>query len=196
VIRILIVDDHPAVRAGLLAVLRTEPGLVPVASVGTAEEALAASGRWEPDVVLADYQLPGVSGAVLALELKQLDDAPRVVVYSAFAEPSVALAAALSGAEAVVDKNRSIETIFETVRTVVRGKSPLQPLTLPAVREAGHLVDPQDRAIFALAVAGETPENIAAVLQMDKRAVIRRIRALIEAVGPRRQGYPPVEAAG
>jgi DNA-binding NarL/FixJ family response regulator len=196
VIRVLVVDDHPAVRAGLVAVLRGEPGLVPVGTAGTAEDALEAAARWTPDVVLADYQLPDASGAMLALELKQLAEAPRVVIYSAFAGPRLTLAAVLSGAEAVLDKNCSIEAIFETVRAVVRGEALIQPLALHAVRDGGHLVDPQDQAIFGLAVAGEPATGIAAVLRMDEQAVGRRIRAMVERLGPRPAGYPPAKAAG
>ncbi len=194
-IRILIVDDHPAVRAGLLAVLRGEPGLVPVGHAGTTKEALELAARWTPDVVLVDYQLPDGNGAVLALELKQLDEAPRVVIYSAFAEPRLGLAAALSGAEAVLDKNRSIEAIFETVRAVAGGKDLIQPLALPALRDAGWLVDPQEQAIFGLAVAGETAADIARVLRMDEQAVSRTIRTMVEKLGPSRVGYSPVETA-
>jgi DNA-binding NarL/FixJ family response regulator len=196
VIRILVVDDHPAVRAGLVAVLRGEPGLVPVGTAGTAEEGLEAAARWTPDVVLADYQLPDASGAILALELKQLTEVPRVVIYSAFAEPRLTLAAVLSGAEAVLDKNCPIDAIFETVRAVVRGEALIQPLPLDAVRDGGHLVDPQDQAIFGLVVAGEPAADIAAVLRMDEQAVSRRIRAMVERLGPRLPGYSPAKATG
>jgi DNA-binding NarL/FixJ family response regulator len=194
VIRILIVDDHPAVRAGLLAVLRGEPGLIPVGNAGTAKEALELAARWAPDVVLVDYQLPDANGAVLALELKQLDAPPRVVIYSAFAEPRLSLAAALSGAEAVLDKNCSIEAIFETVRAVAGGKCLIQPSALRAVRDAAWFVDPQEQAIFGLAVAGEPATDIARVLRMDEQVVSRRIRTMVEKLGPRLAGYSPVEA--
>ena len=57
-IRVLIVDDHPSVRVGLYALLRSEPGFVPVGASATAEDAVAQVGARAPDVVLADYHLP------------------------------------------------------------------------------------------------------------------------------------------
>jgi DNA-binding NarL/FixJ family response regulator len=195
VTRILIVDDHPAVRAGLLAVLRGEPGLVPVGTADSAEEALEAACHWAPDVVMADYQLPDVNGAMLTWELKQLPEAPRVVIYSAFAEPRLFLAAALSGAEAVLDKNRSVDAIFETIRGVAAGKSYLEPLPLDAVRNGARLMDPQDQSIFGLAIAGEQAEEIAAVLRLDEHTVRRRLSLMIQGLGPGRTGYEPFKAA-
>jgi DNA-binding NarL/FixJ family response regulator len=56
-IRVLVVDDHPAVRAGLVAMLRAEPGLVPVASAADAEAAITAARHTEPDVAVVDYHL-------------------------------------------------------------------------------------------------------------------------------------------
>ena len=193
--RILVVDDHPAVRAGLLAVLRWEPGLVPVGTAGTAEQAIEAARRWKPDLVLADYQLPDGDGALLAWELKQLPEPPHVVIYSAFAEPRLSLAAALSGAEAVLDKNRSVDDIFETIRGVAAGNSYIEPLPLDAVEGAARFTDPQDQSIFGLALAGEQAEQIAAVLRLDERAVRRRLRLMIEWLGPGRTGYGPFQAA-
>jgi DNA-binding NarL/FixJ family response regulator len=184
VIRLLVVDDHPAVRAGLLAVLRSEPGLIPVDSAQTAAEALDAARRWAPDVVLADHQLPDRSGALLAWDLKQLDPAPRVIIYSAFAEPRLSLAAALSRADAVLDKNSSIDVLFETVRMVAAGRSCLQPLPLEAVRESGWLVQPHDQSVFGLAVAGEPPAEIARVLRMDEAIVRRRLHWMIGRLAP------------
>jgi DNA-binding NarL/FixJ family response regulator len=195
VTRILIVDDHPAVRAGLLAVLRGEPGLVPVGTAETAEQALEMTCRRAPDVVLADYQLPDLNGAMLTWELKQLPDAPRVVIYSAFAQPRLSLVAAISGADAVLDKNRSVDDIFETIRGVAAGNSYIEPLPLDAVEGAARFTDPQDQSIFGLALAGEQAEQIAAVLRLDERAVRRRLRLMIEWLGPGRTGYGPFQAA-
>lgn len=195
-IRILVVDDHPAVRAGLLAVLRAEPGLVPVGAAGSAEHALREARRWTPDVVLADYQLPDRNGAMLTWELKQLPQPPSVVIYSAFAEPRLSLVAAISGAEAVLDKNRPVEAIFETVRAVATGNSRVAPLPLDAVRDGARFVDPQDQSIFGLALAGEGAEQIAAVLRIDEPTVRRRLRWMIEWLGPVGGAYGRSEAAG
>src|SRR5918999_948512 len=93
-IRVLVVDDHPAVRAGLVAMLRSEPGLVPVGAVGSAE--LARDGT---DVLLVDYDLPDSDGLTLCWDAKCREDPPAVLVYSAFARPRLTIAATLAGAD-------------------------------------------------------------------------------------------------
>jgi DNA-binding NarL/FixJ family response regulator len=195
VIRVLVVDDHPAVSAGLLGVLRAEPGLVPVGAAGSTEQALDAVRRLTPDVVLADYHLPDRNGAMLTWELKQLSEPPGVVIYSAFAEPRLSLVAAIAGAEGVLDKNRPIEAIFETVRAVATGSARVGPLPLDAVQDGARFVDPQDQSIFGLALAGEQAEQIAAVLRIDEHTVRRRLRQMIDWLGPVRAGYGPSKAA-
>lgn len=190
-IRVLVVDDHPSVRAGLQGLLRSEPGIVPVGATDTADAALAQAAARAVDVVLADYHLPSSNGLMLAWELKQLERAPRVVIYSAFAEPELELAAALSGADAVVDKASPVEAIFSTIRAVASGRTAIGPIP-PRVMQAGaSLIDPQDQSIFGLAVAGEPPEEIAAVLGMDAHIVARRLRSMIEWLRPRPRGANP-----
>ena len=184
-IRVLIVDDHPAVRAGLHGVLRAEPGIVPVGACETAEEALAQVGGRAADVVLAHYQLPGRNGLLLAWELKQLRPGPRVVIYSAFAEPQLHLAAAVTGADAVLDKTSPVEAIFATIRAVAAGRTLIGPIHPHLMRAGASLIDPQDQSIFGLAVSGEPPAEIAAVLAMDEHVVQRRLKSMVEWLRPR-----------
>jgi DNA-binding NarL/FixJ family response regulator len=184
-IRVLIVDDHPSVRAGLHGLLLAEPGIVPVGTSETAETALALVSDRAPDVVLADYHLPDHNGLLLGWELKQRGAVPRVVVYTAFADAQLSLAAALAGVDAVLDKNSPVEAMFETLRAVMAGRTLIGPIP-PRVMQAGvALIDPQDQSIFGLAVAGEPAEEIAAVLGMDTRTVKRRLKSMVEWLRPR-----------
>ena len=184
-IRVLIVDDHPTVRAGLHGLLGAEPGIVPVGTSESAADALAQVGGRAPDIVLADYHLPDRNGLLLGWELKQLQTPPRVVIYSAFAEPQLSLAAAVSGLDAVLDKNSPVEAIFETLRAVAAGRTLIGPIPPHVMRAGASLIDPQDQAIFGLAVSGEPAEEIAAVLGMDDRIVKRRMKSMVEWLRPR-----------
>jgi DNA-binding NarL/FixJ family response regulator len=103
VTRILFVDDHPAVRAGLASVLRGEPGMVVVGAAGRPAEAVTKVTLTSPDVVLVDYQLPDYDGLVLCQQLKSLPEPPAVLVYSAYADGSLAIAAMVAGAEGVLN---------------------------------------------------------------------------------------------
>ena len=128
---------------------------------------------------------------MLGWELKQLERPPRVVIYSAFAEPELELAAALSGVDAVLDKASPVEIIFSTIRAVAAGRTVIGPIP-PRVMQAGaSLIDPRDQSIFGLAVAGEPPDEIAGVLGMDTPTVERRLRSMIEWLRPRPRTEKP-----
>jgi DNA-binding NarL/FixJ family response regulator len=184
-IRVLIVDDHPSVRTGLYGLLRSEPGIVPVGTSATAKDALAQARNRDPDVVLADYHLPDSNGLILGWELKQLARAPRVMIYSAFAEPQLSLAAALSGVDAVLDKGSPVESIFETLRAVAAGRTRIGPLPPHVMRAGASLIDPQDQSILGLAISGEPASEIAAVLGMEEEVVRRRMKSMVEWLRPR-----------
>lgn len=183
-IRVLIVDDHPTVRAGLEGLLRGEPGIVSVGTSPTVADALATVSDRAPDVVLADYHLPDGNGLLLAWELKHLPTPPRVMIYSAFAETDLMLAAALSGADAVLDKSRPVEDIFQTLRAVAAGKTCIGPIPPQVMRAGASLIEPQDQSIFGLALAGEPPDEIAEVLHVDADVVSRRLRFMIDWLSP------------
>src|SRR5262245_12363130 len=97
-IRILLVDDHPAMRAGLTGVLAAEPGTVPLDSIASGDELEPALRRCRPDVVLLDYHLPGSDGLVLCRQVKRTVPAPAVLIYSAYADAELAIPAVLAGA--------------------------------------------------------------------------------------------------
>ena len=103
-IRVLIVDDHPAVRAGLWSMLRVEPGLQPAGVVSDADEALARAAAVRPDVVLADYRLPHGNGLYLCRRLNEIGSAAQVLVCSANSAAELAVPALLAGASGVLGK--------------------------------------------------------------------------------------------
>jgi DNA-binding NarL/FixJ family response regulator len=185
-IRTLIVDDHPAVRGGLVRALRSEPGLVPVATAGGVTEALAAASQVRPGVVLADYQLPDGDGLALCHELKRLASPPAVIVYSAFARRELALAAALAGADGLVDKGASLEELFGAIRAVAKGSTALPELEGQAIERIAARVEPEDLPILGMRMDGATPSEIATVLQIGERELSRRLAGLVGriAAGP------------
>ncbi len=98
-IRVLLVDDHAVVRAGLKAILGHHPKLDIVGAVGTAAEVLPAAGQLRPQVVLLDVRLPDGSGTKLVAELKALPQPPRVAILTSFVEPVEVFAALESGVD-------------------------------------------------------------------------------------------------
>ena len=79
-IRLLVVDDHPAVRRGLSELLEDQPDFRVIAAVGTAEDAMTVAEREVFDVAVVDYQLPGRNGLWVSRKLKRLPHPPRVLI--------------------------------------------------------------------------------------------------------------------
>src|SRR3954453_18504736 len=142
VTRIVVIDPQPAVRAGLAVMLRTEPGLVPVGAAGGAHDGLELVGRERPDAVLLDPQLPDGGGLAPCPRLRAVAHPPRVVLYSADADPSLPVTARVAGADGLVDKAADPPELFEAIRVVSRGGSALPPLDRGQLDLAAHRVEP------------------------------------------------------
>ena len=93
-IRVVIVDDHPALRAGLHAVVDAEPGIVFAGESGGDEESLwPAINRSRPDLILLDYHLPRGDGLQLCYRIKHDVPAPKVIIFTAYASGPLAVPA-------------------------------------------------------------------------------------------------------
>lgn len=178
-IRTLIVDDHAAVRAGLMSILRREPGLVPLGAVANASEAIRESRRLEPQVALIDYHLPDGDGLTLCRDLKALPTPPRVVVYSAFARPALAVAAKLAGAEGMLDKGIEVDDLFDAVRAVGRGETVLPPLAPEMIARCTARLAPDDVSIFGMVMSGTATADIASVMAIDEQQLEDRMRTML-----------------
>jgi DNA-binding NarL/FixJ family response regulator len=119
-IRVLVVDDHPVLRAGLEAVLRAEPGFVCVGTAGDGHELVAMLRRTRPDIVLLDWRLGDEDGVTLCGMLRAEAAPPEVVLYTANSEPDLVVAAEAAGAHAVVEKGAEIDHLFDALRLAVR----------------------------------------------------------------------------
>lgn len=127
-IRLLLADDHPVVRAGLRAVLETEPDFEVVADVPTAEESVALAARPGIDVVLMDLQFGGeMRGPQATAEITARDGAPRVLVLTTYDTDADILAAIEAGATGYLLKDAPPEELAAAVRTAAAGKSALAP---------------------------------------------------------------------
>jgi len=190
VTRIAIVDPQPAVRAGLTALLRSEPGLVPVGSAGTAEEALELVARAAPDIVLLEPYLGVDDGLQLCRRITG-DDGPRVVAYTEASDPALEVALRVACADGVVDKQATPDELFEALRTVARGRTALPPLTPGQLRAAAARVESDDFALLAMLVNRTPAADVRETLKMDRRRFTRRVERLLGKLRPRRSTPAP-----
>jgi DNA-binding NarL/FixJ family response regulator len=191
-VRVAIVDDHPAIRLGLNGALRAEPGLVPVGAVESAEALEPLLYRAQPDVVLLDYHLPGRDGLEACRELKAHALAPAVVLYSAFADPSLTLPAIVARADGIVHKGAPARELFAAIRTVAAGGSALPPVTEDQLETARALLPTEALPLVGLLIRRKSPREIAATL----RVTPTELRDQIEAILARLRSRAPSAATG
>jgi DNA-binding NarL/FixJ family response regulator len=119
-IRVLVVDDHPVLRAGLEAVLRAEPGFVCVGVAADGPAMAEAMHRTAPDVIVLDRRLGAEDGLALCAALRERAGAPEVVIYTADDSADLATRARAAGASALVNKERDVGELFDALRLAVR----------------------------------------------------------------------------
>jgi DNA-binding NarL/FixJ family response regulator len=178
-IRVAIVDDHHAVRLGLHAAIRSEPGLVP-AGVATDGAGLAPMlYRTKPDVVLLDYQLPDTDGLTLCRRIKSEPPAPAVILYSAFADATLTVPALVAGADGILHKGGPARELFEGIRRVARGGDVMPPVSPPLLEAASQLLDTEDLPILGMLVDRTTVAEIADALRIEATDLRNRIDRML-----------------
>ena len=194
-LRVLVVDDHPAVRLGLLQLLDDQPDFDVVDAACTAEEARSLAERQPIDVAVVDYQLGARSGLWLTRMLKRLQPPPRVVIYSAFSDGPLAAACVVAGADGLVSKGGTGDELCHAIRAVARGQSrlPLVPPTLAGAMR--RRLGSEEQAIFGMLLAGIHPDEIATTLGISAQSLDSRRWAMLhklEGLRPDPAGAQPI----
>ena len=170
-ITVLVVDDHPAVRAGVKALIDAEPGMDAVEAVGDAFAVGPAVHKLRPDVVVLDYQLPGLDGLSICRQLRRGPVPPQVLVYSAFAGRDMEVPGWLAGAGAVADKNIEPRELTLIIRRLSDGERVMEAPADELVEAAVHRLDPADVPVLRGLVAGAAPSALAQELGLEPAAL-------------------------
>jgi DNA-binding NarL/FixJ family response regulator len=181
---VALLDDHPAVRAGVQAILALQPGLHLVGCASNEDELWPMLERTQPIVAILDLHHPGRDGLALCLELKRRPNPPGVVLYSANTPATLVVAAAVAGADAIVGKSSTAAALVEAIRTVARNRRTIPPITPRMRADAAAKLDPRDHAILAMRVADTPPVEIAATLGVPAARIARRIAAIVARLEP------------
>ncbi|HVW76016.1 MAG TPA: response regulator transcription factor [Alloacidobacterium sp.] len=181
-IRILIVDDHPVVRAGLGSMLGTQPSLEIAASASNGEEALAIVDRESVDVILLDLRMPGMSGLDTLTALKKKPQSPPVIILTSYELDEDVYRAIQAGAQGYLLKDTSQREIVAAIETVHAGKRYLPPHI--AARLADRIsrsnLTAREVEILGVLARGLTNKEIGQVFSISENTVRNHVNSIIE----------------
>ena len=190
-IRLMVVDDHPAVRLGMVQLLEGQRDFSIEVVCIDAEGAVAEAELLGIDVAIVDYHLGGRNGLWACRRLKQMAEPPRVIIYSAFANDHLATCCVLAGADGVLNKGSLGSELCDAVRSVARGRRVLPKPSQPMADMLRRRLNDTEQAIFGMLMAGIPRFEIGQTLGMSARELSSR-----EAVMLRQLEVLPGEACG
>ncbi|MGW1738187.1 response regulator [Nocardia sp. NPDC001965] len=175
-IRLLLADDHPVVRAGLRAVLATEPGFDIVAEAATAEAAVARSALGDIDVVLMDLQFGrGMNGAEATALISARPAAPRVLIVTTYDSDADTLPAIEAGATGYLLKDAPPDDLAAAVRAAAAGRTTLAPAVahrlMNRLRAPGAALTRRETEVLALVADGLSNHDIGGRLHLTEGTV-------------------------
>jgi len=206
-LRIMLVDDHPVVRSGLISVLSTQRDFDVVGEAATGDEAIARASALAPDIVLMDLRMPGTNGVDASAAILAARPATRVVVLTTYASDGEVLRAVEAGAMGYLLKDIPHEELFRALRAVARGQRYLTPeiterlfaqLKQPAVALTDRELD-----VLRCVARGEANRDVALSLGIAERTVKAHLVHIFDKLGienrtaavvaARQRGFLPVD---
>ena len=185
----LIAEDHAIVRAGLKALIATEPGLEVIGDVGDGLEAVAQARALRPDVILMDLSMPHMDGINATREIKSEHPGARILVLTSFIEDDKVFAAIKAGALGYLLKESSPDDLLRGIRAVHRGESWLHPaiaaklirdLQAPQNAPLKEPLTERELEIIKLVAQGLANKEIANQLEIAERTVRTHVSNILE----------------
>jgi two-component system, NarL family, response regulator DevR len=174
-IRLLVVDDHSAVRRGLRELFEDQRDFRVVGAVPSAEEALLVAEREELDVAVVDYQLPRRNGLWVSRKLNRLPRPPRVVIYSAYCDGLLAATAVVAEVDGLVSKGGLGSELCDAVRSIALGRMLLPAIPWQVAESLRRRFDDQEQAIFGMSLAGIARDEISRILGLSEAGLESRL---------------------
>ena len=189
-IRVLLIDDHPVVRAGLRALLDTESDLEVVGEADAGMPAISLARKLRPNIVVTDLLLPDVDGVAVTQSIRaELPDTQVIILTSVGEEDASVVRAVRAGAIAYVLKNAETELLVQTIRSAAAGQVHLSPRAaarlmreMRSPRNELPLTDRQRQVLREVAI-GRTNKEIARSLYVAETTVKSHVRAILDKLG-------------
>jgi len=186
-ITILIADDHPVVRDGLVAILNTQTDFTIVGEAGDGLKAVQMAAQLAPNIILLDLEMPELDGVEALKQIRAHNPEARVIVFTAFDTDERILTAVQAGAQGYLLKGVPRQELFNAIRVVHGGGSLLQPVimskllrrvTQPAEPELDPLT-PRELEVMEQLARGQQNKEIAAQLVISERTVKFHVSAIL-----------------
>jgi DNA-binding NarL/FixJ family response regulator len=183
-IRVLVADDHPIVRSGIVALLQTADDVEVVGEASTGLEAVDLALELEPDVLLMDLRMPGIDGDEATARILGDRPATRVLILTTYESDDSILTAIEAGASGYLLKAAPQEEILAGVRAVARGEVALAPriaaLLVQRVKTPAVALSPRETQVLRLVAAGKSNPAIAADLFVGEATVKTHLLHIFE----------------
>lgn len=187
-IRILVADDHPVVRDGLVAMLGTQSDFAVVGEASTGAQVVQQATQLEPDVVLLDLEMPDMNGVEALQQMRVERPDIHVLVFTAFDADELIVRAVQAGAQGYLLKGAPRDELFQAIRVVSAGGSLLQPVVasklMRHISKAGEqpFLEPltdRERQVLHLLAQGKSNKEIAAALSISERTVKFHVSSIL-----------------
>jgi DNA-binding NarL/FixJ family response regulator len=181
-IRVLIVDDHPVVQAGLTSMLATHGDVEVIGSASSGEEAMAMVKRDMPDILLLDLRMPGMNGIDTLCALKEMKASARVIVLTSFETDENIYRSIQAGAKGYLLKDTSQQQMLEAIATVHAGRRyiPNQIAARLAERMLRSSLTARELEILEMLVKGLTNKGIGGALTISENTVRNHVNSIME----------------
>jgi DNA-binding NarL/FixJ family response regulator len=190
VIRVLVVDDHPIVRQGLVGVLSDEDDLEVVGEAGSGREAIGLVARLRPDVVLLDLEMDDIDGVSAIPDVLAAYPSAGVLVFTAYDTDERVLGAIRAGARGYMLKGASADEIARGIRRIAAGESYLEGRVaskvlaqVSAPRRSATVLSGREREVLRLVADGLPTKQIAASLSISERTVKFHVNSIFHKLG-------------
>jgi len=185
-IRLLLIDDHPVLRAGLVNMLRYEPDVAIAGEAGSGEAALRMCESCQPNVCLLDLNMPGLGGIETIRRIRGLVPALEIVVLTSTESADQADRALAAGASAYVTKSMPYPEIVTVIRRVHKGQRGIRKGVAAAGARppaAAPVLSTRESEVLALIRGGKTTAEISRELGIVERTVKFHVTSIFDKLG-------------
>jgi DNA-binding NarL/FixJ family response regulator len=189
-IRILIADDHPVVREGLITMIKRESDFKVIAEATNGVEAVKKAKELKPDVVLMDLRMPELDGVEAIRQISSAEPDIKFIILTTYSDDDYIFRGIEVGARAYLLKDAPREDLFKAIRAVYRGESLIQPVIASKVldrfaelsrhAQAPELLSGRELEVLRLMAKGDANKEIAAQLHITDSTVKTHISSIFQ----------------